>query len=93
MKTAMVTTNLRLPKEDLVQYKVLAAELNISFNEFVQRVLKQLEKMDITSMKQQFSQKYENDSFWQLGKMVKKEDVSREYDLSEDDKIIYGIND
>jgi hypothetical protein len=93
MKANMVTTNLRLPKEDLIQYKILAAELDISFNEFVQRVLRQVEVMDREKLKQELTQSYQDDSFWKLGKIMTKSDITHAYDLSEEDKIIYGITD
>ena len=91
MKANMITTNLRLPKDDLIQYKTFAAELDMSFNEFVQRVLKQVEAMDRTELKKELTKPYQDDPFWQLGKIMTKSDITHEYDLSEDDKIIYGI--
>lgn len=38
-KPKMTTTNLRLPTSDLLDYRAMAAELDLSFNEFAKKAL------------------------------------------------------
>lgn len=62
-----VTTNIRLPKEDLVNYRQIALSLGKSFSEFVREILAQfVHPVEVTIGKTK--KKYP--SFWEIEKVA-----------------------
>lgn len=89
MKQEIVITNLRIPKHQWIEIKVRAAELDLSANEYIKRVITfaPYQKKVHVSIKR--SKK--KSSIWDLPKLAKKYKNIKGLELSEDDKIIYGI--
>lgn len=84
MKNDIVTTNLRLPRQDWLMIKTLAAEEGKSFNEYIK-------KMIVASALSVGKRKKEKKvmSIWDL-RDVARASKGKAMELSEDDKIIYG---
>ncbi|MDO8657789.1 MAG: DUF1564 family protein [Candidatus Levybacteria bacterium] len=87
-----IVTNLRIDKEDWVQIKILAAEMGISVNEYINYLIKDLSlKRELLSDKSIKSAKKSKKtaSIWKLGEIAKKIKSSPMEELSSDDKLIY----
>ncbi len=87
MNKNMVTTNLRLDRQDWLMIKTLAAEEGKSFNEYVKQVIIE----NSLSIKKGENEKKKL-SMRDLGKVLASM-KDQPMGLSEDDKIIYGIED
>lgn len=87
MNNDIVTTNLRLPRQDWLMIKTLAAEKGESFNEYVKRVLF-AEAFSVKKGKNEPKKLNMGD----LGKVLRLM-KDKPMEASEDDKIIYGIED
>ena len=88
MKDEMVVTNLRLPKSDLIQIRVRAAKLGISGNEYIKRIIKSSTSKPITII----LHAKKDDPIWHFPKSAMRlKNKKPRYELSEDDKIIYGV--
>lgn len=87
MKNDMVTTNLRLPRQDWLMIKTLAAEEGKSFNEYM-RVMAENMALSLTGESKVFAKK--KLSIWDLSK-VARGIKGKPMGANEDDKIIYGI--
>lgn len=80
-----ITTNLRIPAEDLRQYRVVAAELGISFNDLVLDSLKtntntvSVRKNDLSTSKPKFE--YSLDQLPQLPQLVHEAEVRGTYEV------------
>lgn len=85
-KRKIVTTNVRLSGQEITEYRILAAELGISFNDLVKRSLKVVKTRPelVTPNKPEMT-------IWDLPKLADAFNPSDEADWSEDDKIIYDI--
>lgn len=87
MNTKIITTNLRIPEQDLALVRVLAAEKGISVNEYIRNAIQIVttkEQLGILGFKQDesvydFLLKFAN-------RKVKK---SKRMELSDEDKAIY----
>lgn len=80
----MVVTNLRLPENDWLQIKTIAAELGMSINEYLNYLIQDL------SAKRQLSPNITKRNFvWDLDNLagIKNKPLGA---LSKEDKIIYG---
>lgn len=84
----IITTNLRLPVEQLQQYRTIAAELDMSFNELVKRLLVWSSKnpQAIQSIQQQ-----QRDPIWDLPKLARPFTPSDQVEWNEDDRIVYDL--
>lgn len=88
MNDPIVVTNLRIPKSDLLQVRIRAAELGISANEYIKRLI---QNESIHTLLVPAHDK-RTDPIWHLPKSVMQlKNKEQPYELSEDDKIIYGI--
>jgi len=88
MKQEIVTTNLRLPREDWLQVKTEAAEEGISFNERVKNIIWECgtrQQLIATTPTREKKKKY---TIWELGELAKIKD--KPMGMSEEDKVIYG---
>lgn len=87
--TRKIVTNLRIDEKDWLRVKSMAADLGISTNEYINWVL------DLSVSKAQFGwPKKAKVSFYELlAKLHQKKPKykSEKFELSEDDKIIYGL--
>lgn len=85
-----MVTNLRIPKEDWLELKVLAAGLGISVNQYLNTLIDKYAVKHAMAPDVQPRKLKKKQSPWealrQLSKTVKKEPSG---ELSEDDKIIY----
>lgn len=91
MKRHVITTNLRLTADELDQYRTIAAELGLSFNEFVRRVLQVCSHPGAGMVKKTITTTYKDDPFWKLNGLMNTSKDSEAHDLSEEDKTIYDI--
>lgn len=80
-----IVTNLRINEADWLQLKSEAGELGMSVNEYINFLLRD------QSLRRRLNPKKEDAPFWRLGELskIKSEPLG---ELSEDDKIIYGID-
>lgn len=92
MNTNMiVTTNLRVPADDMTLYRDLARELDMSFNEYCNWVMKRT--VNAVQLGADFSNviKKKPLDLRDLAKEARKIKSVPEYDdFSEDDRIVYG---
>lgn len=88
---SIVTTNVRTPQDDYIQYKMMADEMGMSFNAYYNWVMRKVSNIvqlggDITDIK-----KKKQLDLRDLAKEARKIKSVPEYDdFSEDDKIVYG---
>ncbi len=83
-----IVTNLRIDKDDWLQIKVMAAELGMSTNEYIAHLIQTTTVKKIVGLDKKNTRK--KGSIWDLAKIAKME--SRPMgELSEEDKIIYGL--
>ena len=87
MKNDMVTTNLRLPRQDWLMIKTLAAEEGKSFNEYMRKLA---ENMALSLTEESGVIRKKKLSIWDLRRAAKGI-KSKPMGANEDDKIIYGI--
>lgn len=80
-----IVTNLRIDQNDWLQIKAEAGELGMSVNEYVNYLLRDL------SARRNLNPKKESALFWRLGQLSKKFEPQPLGELSDDDKIIYGL--
>lgn len=87
-----IVTNLRIDENDWIQVKTLASELGLSVNEYISNLLQN------TVSKAQFGfpkkLKTEKKSFYDLLSSMEKsskDSKTEKLELSDDDKIIYGV--
>jgi len=90
MKNDIVTTNLRLPRQDWLMIKTLAAEEGKSFNEYVNWLVGDIGKKmmifgDVARLKGEKKM-----TLVYLRKKVA-ETKGKKLELSKEDKIIYGL--
>ena len=81
----IITTNVRIRRDDLLQIKSIAAEAGMSFNEYVNFVLRQRP----IAQELGISFKLSDSPIWSLGKtgVIKSQQI---LDLSQEDQEIYG---
>ena len=87
-----IVTNLRVDKDEWQQIKIMAAELGISVNEYVNYAIKSLSiKNQLGDLKKTDIKKKKKISIWDLADLAEiKNKFSGE--LSEEDEIIYGLD-
>lgn len=90
MKNDIVTTNLRLPRQDWLMIKTLAAEEGMSFNEYVNWLVGDIGRKimifgDVAKLRGE-----EKMTLVYLRKKVAKT-KGKKLELSKEDKIIYGL--
>ncbi len=81
-----IVTNLRIDETDWLQIKSEAGELGMSVNEYINFLLRDL------SIRRILNPKKEDALFWKLGNLSKKIKPKPMGELSNDDKIIYGLD-
>lgn len=91
MKTDIVTTNLRLPREDWLQVKTDAAEDGISFNEYIKNMIWECGTGRSLGVRHQPQKRNKSQkpklTIWDLPKLAKIKD--KPMGMSKEDKIIY----
>ena len=92
----MVVTNLRIPEIDMRHFRSMASDLGISFNEYAISSMWESSNrrhlgMTKSSIKK-ISKRRSEEEFWNLPKIMAKLPY-KPMGASEDDKIIYGIED
>lgn len=90
MKNDMVITNLRLPRQDWLMIKTLAAEEGKSFNEYVNWLVGDMGKRVMIFGSMARLKKKEKMTLVYLRKKIA-ETKGKKLELSEDDKIIYEL--
>ncbi|MBU0569323.1 hypothetical protein KKB40_00900 [Patescibacteria group bacterium] len=87
MNQKIVVTNLRIPEDEWLQVKVMAAELGISANEYVSRMIK------ISSVKRQLVQesKSKDSPYFPLCELINKPYKRKPMSMSKEDKAIYDL--
>ncbi len=85
MKSKIVTTSLRIEKNDWLQLRAMAAELGMSVNEYINRLI----GTGMLREQVDFVKEKKRDPIWDLPNITKGEKY-KSGELSEDDKIIYG---
>ena len=80
----IITTNVRIRRDDLLQIKSIAAEAGMSFNEYVNFVLRQRSLVQELGI----SFKASESPIWSLGKTSATKS-QQTFDLSQEDQIIY----
>lgn len=89
MKSDIVTTNLRIPREELTKIRILAAETGMSTNEFIRQSLNNISKRVGLGIK---TEKPDKISIWDLVHVMQNTKSSgKKYELSKEDQIIYEI--
>lgn len=84
----IVTTNLRIPAEDLMQYKMIAGEMGMSFNEYCNWVMRDVtSKISLGNDLNDISKK-RNISIWDLPNLAKKI-KSEPMGMSSNDEAVY----
>lgn len=83
MSSNKVVTNLRIDRDSWIQIKVMAAELGMSVNEYINYLIRSLSTRRLLEV----DFRKERWPIWRLGKIATK---SRGKDLSLEDKTIYG---
>lgn len=78
-----IVTNLRIDEQDWLQVKVMAAELGMSVNEYINYLITDL------SIKRELIDDFDKAPIWQLSELHKKVKLAP-MGLSEEDEIIYG---
>ena len=87
MKNDIVTSNLRLPRQDWLMIKTLAAEEGKSFNEYMRALA---ENMALSLTGENEGKRGKKLSIWDLPR-VARGIKGKPMGANEDDKIIYGI--
>lgn len=82
--TRKIVTNLRIDENDWLQIKAEAGELGISVNQYLIYLIRDL------SNKRKLNPKRASAPFWRLEELSKMKSQPMG-ELSEDDKIIYGV--
>lgn len=86
----IVTTNLRMPTEDWMQVKTMAEEMGMSFNGYINWIAKEtMNSVAITGKPTISKKKLDLRDLSNVMKKFKDKPMG----ASEDDKIIYGIED
>ena len=80
-----IVTNLRIDEADWLQIKTTAAELGMSVNEYIIRLIRDL------SIKRELATDESSAPIWHLSQLHKKIQSKPLGKLSEEDEIIYGI--
>lgn len=91
----IVVTNLRINKHDWLDIKVRAAERGMSVNQYINYLLDKislLEELGFLERKRS-PRKRKKHSFWDLPETLKNVKLGPAQEASEDDKIIYGLDD
>jgi len=83
MSNNKVVTNLRIDRNSWLQIKVMAAELGMSVNGYINHLIK-----DLTIRKELIGDRMRA-PIWNLGKITEKIKPSPLGELSPDDKLIY----
>lgn len=84
----IVTTNLRVPADDMMQYKMMADEMGMSFNEYVNTTMKEVTQAKMVVGKFSVAKKKSKMSFLDFAN--KKIVGDKPIKLGSDDMIIYG---
>lgn len=89
MKQKMVVSNIRMPEEQWIQVKSVAADAGMSVNEYLKTII----QVDIGEKQLGIKKrkKYSNEKrFWDLPKLMKNIKY-KPMGISDEDKIIYGV--
>lgn len=85
-----VITNLRIDRDSWIQIKVMAAELGMSINEYVNYLIKDLTmRKELIGNGTPTKRKKKSAPIWNLAKITEKIKSSSLGELSSDDKLIY----
>ena len=88
----MVVTNVRMPQANFFQAKARAGELGISFNEYINRIVKTVTTMYMMGDRTNMSILERRKVFFEaIRHLSKTKSLKKAYDLSDEDKIIYGV--
>jgi len=93
MASRMIVTNLRIDEHDWNQIRAVAAEMGISANEYVKRVLKEAaarQQLGVEMKKNATGKRKRNNFLLELSKIAEKV-PNQPMGLSEEDEIIYGV--
>ena len=90
MKDDMVTTNLRLPRQDWLMIKTLAAEEGKSFNEYINWLVEDIGKKVMVFGDRRELERKGKMTLADLRRRVAKT-KGKKLELNEDDKVIYGL--
>lgn len=93
MKQKMVTTNLRVPEVEWVNARVMAAARGLSLNEYMGGLLRQDAMTGMTGIKSPKVPKSVSRAYDALWKLANQKTKGKPMGASEDDKVIYGIED
>ena len=95
MKQKMVVTNLRIPQENWLQVKAEAAQYGISVNDYIQRLIDEKSRKTFFAYKEKGvkRQAKKRRLYQPLWDIIDKPYNRKPMGASEDDKIIYGIED
>jgi len=88
----MVVTNVRIPQANFLQAKARAGELGISFNEYINRIVKSVTIMYMMEDRTKKSLLQRRKAFFEaIRRLAKVKTSGKIYDLSEEDKVIYDV--
>lgn len=90
----MIVTNLRVAEHDWIQVKTIAGEMGMSANEYVNHLLQNsVSKAQFDYPKKGKTKKRKSfyDLMLALAKMAETKSKNKKYELSDDDKVIYGV--
>ena len=92
MSNNKVVTNLRIDKDSWIQIKVMAAELGMSVNEYINYLIRDLSTRQELTANGTIAKKIKKKSapIWNLGKITTRIKSSPLGELSSNDKLIYG---
>jgi hypothetical protein len=92
----IITTNLRIPKEDWMNIKTTAGEKGISVNQYINNVLSQHMRrdqlgVDVMPTPLKYSMKKKKYSIWDLPKLATDVPNDTTDEFSDEDKAIYDL--
>lgn len=82
-----IVTNLRVDQNDWLRLKAMAAEFNMSVNEYINWII----DLSISKAPLGYPKKHRKSFYDLLENLSKKKIKPQKFELSEDDKIIYGL--
>lgn len=86
-----IVTNLRIDENDLLQVKVIASELGMSVNEYINYLVQNITSKAQFGYPKEAKIKKTKSIYDLLPHLLEIKRKEKTFELSEDDKIIYGI--
>jgi len=93
MNTQMVVSNIRMPKAEYMQMKMLAASTGVSVNEYIRRAVRQSASRSMFVGEDKLMQATIASFYDDMLELANSVPHVQVYDVSDEDAVIYGIYD